>query len=85
MAIKYIWWQTVEEVMRFPERIIAQVMNIGLFEDWNELDKLFSEHELLYVLQNAECGWFNSRSWHFWHNTLSFNLEIPPLPSRFQG
>jgi hypothetical protein len=85
MAQKYIWWQTVDESIQLPDRIIAQVMNIGLFEDWNDLYTNFNSHELIYILQHAECGWFNNRSWYFWHNSLFGDTldSVPPLPSRF--
>lgn len=26
---KYIWWKTPDEAVAFPERLVAQVMNIG--------------------------------------------------------
>jgi hypothetical protein len=32
-AHKYIWWQTPESAVTSPHRIIAQVMNLGTFED----------------------------------------------------
>ncbi len=33
MARKYIWWMPVEEALDYPARIVAQVMNIGVFRD----------------------------------------------------
>jgi len=33
MAKKYIWWQTPDQAAARPERVIAQVMNIGGFSD----------------------------------------------------
>jgi len=32
-AAKYIWWKTPEEAVARPERVIAQVMNIGDYDD----------------------------------------------------
>ncbi|MDR2845181.1 MAG: hypothetical protein LBV28_03705 [Puniceicoccales bacterium] len=29
----YIWWKTPEEALAFPVLLVAQVMNIGTFED----------------------------------------------------
>ncbi len=31
LAAKYIWWKTPEEAMLYPERVVAQVMDIGQF------------------------------------------------------
>ncbi len=33
LARKYIWWKTPQEATRQPERIIAQVMDIGDYDD----------------------------------------------------
>jgi hypothetical protein len=33
LARKYIWWETPDEAALQPERVIAQVMNIGDFAD----------------------------------------------------
>lgn len=79
-AGRYIWWKTVAEAKEYPQMILAQVMNIGVWDDMCELVRLFSESELRNVLVNAEIGQLNERSWHFWHNRLS--NEIPPMPQR---
>ena len=39
-ARKYIWWKTPEEAVAMPERVIAQVMNIG---DYADIQALASE------------------------------------------
>ena len=36
-ALKYIWWKTPDEAVDTPERVIAQVMNIGDYWDVQEL------------------------------------------------
>lgn len=33
LARKYIWWKTPDEAITMPERVIAQVMNIGDYSD----------------------------------------------------
>ena len=35
-AIK-VWWKTPDEALRQPDRVVAQVMNIGDYEDVLEL------------------------------------------------
>ena len=83
-AQKYIWWKTPDEAVIYPQRVLAQVMNIGIWEDLCKLSQNFNKEELLDVLQNAEAGQFNSRSWHFWHYRLTDCAvgEVPALPVR---
>jgi hypothetical protein len=33
LATKYIWWKTPDEALQQPERVVAQVMDIGDYED----------------------------------------------------
>lgn len=33
LAGKYIWWKTPEEAVAMPERVMAQVMDIGDYSD----------------------------------------------------
>ena len=79
-ARRYIWWETAEEVMAYPQKILAQVMNIGVWDDLCRLTELFPMEDLLNVLKAAEIGQFNERSWYFWHNR--FTDKIPPMPER---
>jgi hypothetical protein len=39
-ATRYVWWKTAEEALQYPERLVAQVMNIGSFEDLQRLDEI---------------------------------------------
>ena len=55
-------------------------MNIGVWDDVCKLAELFPQSELENVLNTAEAGQFNERSWHFWHNR--FSDEVPPMPKR---
>ena len=41
----YIWWQSAEESLERPERLIAQIMDIGDWEDECELEETFSHPE----------------------------------------
>jgi hypothetical protein len=86
MAAKYIWWETPDIAVQRPQRILAQVMDIGTYADCCALIICFSRDVLGEVLKNAECGWYRAKSWHFWHNALSDDFcEVPPLPSRFSN
>jgi hypothetical protein len=86
-AEKYIWWKTPEEACAWPERVIAQVMNIGEFNDAQELIRVMGNQILVNTLNNAQAGWFNHRSWAYWHYRLELaELEqFPPLPIRAIG
>ena len=62
MARKYIWWMSSEEALEFPARIVAQVMNMGVFRDACQLADALGDDCLRGVLQSAEAGWFNART-----------------------
>jgi len=81
-SIKYIWWKTVEESMLMPERVIAQVMNMGDYTDVQELADKIGDTVLRKVLTNAQAGQFNERSWAYWHYRLGLARvdDMPPSP-----
>lgn len=80
----HVWWKTQQEALRYPDRIIAQVMNRGSYEQVCQLVDTVGEEYLLQVLKNAECGQFNERSWAYWHYRLTDIClgEVPPMPTR---
>ena len=83
-AAKYIWWKTPEEAAATPERVVAQVMDIGDYDDVQALAGLVGDEVFRDVLTHAEIGQFSERSWAYWHLRLglsSFN-NIPPMPTR---
>jgi len=84
LAKRYIWWKTPEEALENPEQIMAQVMNLGDWDDACHLVDCVGKKALRQVVRNAEIGMFNERSWHFWHYRLGLSdLEkVPPLPVR---
>jgi hypothetical protein len=83
-ARKYIWWLTPVEALAYPARIVAQVMNLGEFNDARRLTKALGEDTLRAVLARAEAGQFNERSWHYWHYRLGLAQPgaVPPMPVR---
>lgn len=83
---KYIWWKTLDEAVEFPDRLIGQVMNIGDWDDVCALVKLVGDDALRDVIAHAEIGWFNERSWHYWHYRLGLAEVdcVPPLPTRYK-
>lgn len=84
LARKYFWWKTPAEAMATPERVIAQVMNLGDFEDVQALANRVGDEVLRDVLTQAEAGQFNARSWAYWHYRLGVAEvdHVPPLPAR---
>jgi len=83
-ASKYIWWKTPEEAVAMPERVIAQVMNIGDHSDVQILASQVGDEALREVLAHAEAGQFNERSWAYWHYRLGLSSvdDVPALPVR---
>lgn len=83
-ARKYIWWQPPEVAVKDRHRVIAQVMNLGTFEDVQALRKQAGEMALKQVLREARPGEFSERSWNYWHLILRLSQlrAVPPLPVR---
>ena len=84
LAGKYIWWKTPEEAMKTPDRIVAQVMDLGDYDDVLVLIEVFGEDHLRGVLRNAEIGQFSPKSWAYWHYRLGLAIagEVPEMPQR---
>jgi hypothetical protein len=87
LAAKYVWWKRPEEAVQWPERVAAQVMNIGDCDDVQRLVDVLGNGYLRQVLANAEAGQLNERSWHYWHYRLGMAKpgKVPPLPKRRVG
>ena len=86
LAARYVWWKTADDALRYSERVVAQVMNVGAFEDVQLLSQIVSEKVLRGVLRHAEAGEFTPRSWHYWPYRLGLSRpEVPPLSIRKTG
>ena len=70
-----------------PERVVAQTMNIGAYDDVQALADAVGDDYLRGVLQRAEIGQFNERSWAYWHYRLGLSRpgSVPPMPKRQFG
>lgn len=84
MAGRYVWWMPVDEAAKWPERVIAQVMYIGDWDDAMALVVAAGREAFISTLKNAEAGWMDHRSWNFWHLWLGLarDGEVPPMPVR---
>jgi hypothetical protein len=82
LAARYIWWRDPDPPS--DDRIIAQVMNFGTYEDVRRLESAYGPEELRAVMLRAQPGWISRRSWNFWRARLSFAGAgpIPQAPPR---
>ena len=87
LASKYVWWKSPDEALRAPQRIAAQVMNIGDYEDVQRLANNLGDEYLRRVIANAAPGQLNERSWNYWHHRLGLvkRGRVPPMPKRKFG
>lgn len=69
---KYLWWKPLDGRPHSPDRIIAQTMNLGTYDDILLLEHTVGKARLVEVMLRAEPGWINDRSWEFWRGRLSF-------------
>ena len=87
LARKYVWWKTPDEALAMPERVVAQVMNIGDYDDVQLLANHVGDDHLRNVLRLAEAGQFSARSWTYWHYRLGLAKpgQVPAMPARRVG
>jgi hypothetical protein len=69
---KYLWWEPVGDRAHSEDRIIAQTMNLGTYNDILLLERTVGQPRLVEIMLHAEPGWINDRSWEFWRGRLSF-------------
>jgi hypothetical protein len=74
---KYVWWEPVGNEPHSEERIIAQAMNLGTFDDIRRMETTLGSARLAEVMLQAAPGWFSDRSWEFWRGRLSVALARP--------
>jgi len=83
-ARKYLWWEAVGGQPHSEDRIIAQTMNLGTYDDILLLEEAAGNARLLEVMLRAGPGWINDRSWEFWRGRLSLatGASIPSKAPR---
>lgn len=69
---RYLWWRPVDGSSFSEDRIVAQIMNLGTYDDLLRLEAALGQAHLVGVMLRAEPGWFGDRSWEFWRGRLSF-------------
>lgn len=84
MARRSIWWMHPEEAVLDPDRVIAQVMELGDYDDVMALRRQVGDGRLRRVLLDAPAGRFSPRSWNYWQLRLGLAQPgaVPPPPVR---
>ncbi|QOZ23242.1 hypothetical protein CI1B_45170 [Bradyrhizobium ivorense] len=81
---KYLWWKPVDGRPFSEERVIAQTMDLGTYDDILLLEDAVGQARLVEIMRGAEPGWFSDRSWEFWRGRLTFatGMAIPDKAPR---
>ncbi len=81
---RFFWWQSIGNAPRGSDRIVAQAMSLGSFDDVRWLETVIGPNLLAQLMLHAEPGWISDRSWEFWRGrlTLATGLPIPETPPR---
>ena len=81
IARRYAWWSEPERTLtdNMP-RLIAQVMEMGTWEDAHTLLDIVGQDAFRSVLRQPPPGVFSPKSWVFWHRRLGLG-EAPELKS----
>lgn len=88
LAGKYVWWQPPERTLAHRRRFVAQVMNIGDFNDATTLLAIVGRPSFEDALKHAEVGWFTPKAWAYWHYRFEltpYSQRPPKMPSRQLG
>lgn len=81
LATRYVWWNPVTWSYEHPLVFLANVMNLGCWADIQLLRYEVGDSVLKQVLLNAPAGYFNYRSWDYWHAKFDIS-PVPELPKR---
>jgi hypothetical protein len=85
LAKTYVWWKSPLDKTLSQRRVVAQLMDIGDFDDVRLFAGERGEGPFFDALQNAEPGWFSPRSWKYWHLRLRMMAPgdaTPAMPTR---
>jgi hypothetical protein len=69
---KYLWSKLSGGQPHSDDRIIAQTMNLGTYDDILLLEQTIGRARLVGIMLHAEPGWISDRAWEFWRGRLSF-------------
>jgi len=77
LAAKYIWWKAPDEALLYPERVVAQVMNIGDYDDVQMLAESTQRLSDNFKSQHPEIEWYKIAGLRdiLVHDYLGIDLE----------
>ncbi len=78
---RVLWFQTPEESLAEPVKLLAYAVTYGSFRDVAVLREYISDEDFIYALDNAPPGIIDGRSWGYW-NAKFGRYPAPPLPIR---
>jgi hypothetical protein len=81
LARRLVWWKPPEEALKVPERLVAQVMTLGTWDDIQLAKQHWGIEAFRRVLAAPPPGVFDRRSWNYWHVVFGIS-PTPPLPVR---
>jgi hypothetical protein len=81
---RFFWWEPVGFQPRSHLRILAQAMDLALFDDVRRLERTLGPDRLAEAMLAAEPGWISERSWEFWRGRLALatGRVMPDAPPR---
>lgn len=82
LARRYVWWS--DDAGAGDDVIVAQVMNLGTYDDIRRLEGVMAPQELRAVMLRARAGWIDARSWGVWRGRLLARgcADIPKTPPK---
>lgn len=76
IAQPYLWWAPADGQSHGFARMVAQIMNLGTYDDILRLEEAVEPQVLAAVMIDAQPGWFDARSWAFWRGRLGFRIGV---------
>ncbi len=82
VARRLFWWESnAQQVLSDERRFLTQVLALGTWNDVQLVMSHFGEAKLKNVLNDPYLGYFDRRSWTYWHVYWQYPV-VPPLPKR---
>jgi hypothetical protein len=84
LARRYLWWPAIAAEGHSSDRMLAQIMRFGTYEDIRKMESIVYPDVLAELMRTSAPGWFDDRSWSFWRGRLSLSgeLAIPEQPPK---
>ena len=81
MARRYLWWESIAADGHSSDRMLAQIMRFGTYDDIRKMESIVRPDVLGRVMRTSAPGWFDDRSWSFWRGRLHVSGEAD-IPER---